>query len=166
MNEYPVTQTYEKEERLTVYHNYKSDVGYIILRIIVLGVFAILTALLIKNVISNTPEFYRHYNQITAKYSYILEGVPVAYMMESVNFMYKLVTDYILLGVSVINVIWCASHIVCRIRIGSHRKKENSQQRIMNTVCTRRGISLFCLRWNIVSFIVLIIFFISKRVIF
>ncbi len=167
MNDYPVVITEEKEdERLSVYCNYKADISYILLRAVGLLLFGFFSVKLFSRVFMHTPYLSHNFSQIIAKYEYIKEGVPVAYMMQSVDFIFGLAVDYIFLALCIINVIWCAIGIVFKLRFAVRRKQDAVTPGANRFVFIKRRLSLFFLRWNIVSFIVVVILYVSKKIIF
>ena len=110
MNEYPAVmeEAQEKNEQLSVYRNYNKDIKAVIIKAILTVMFLYFFISLLAGVIVNTPGFGYNLNQIVVKYEYIAEGVPISYVMESVNFVYDLVIDYILLFCCIINTArWC-----------------------------------------------------------
>ena len=167
MNEYPVVAVEDKkEEQLSVYCNYKADVSYIFIRAVIMSLFIFFFIRLICSVVVDTPYFTHHFNQILAKYEYIKEGVSISYMMKSVDFIYGIVVDYILLVLLFFDVLWCALDIIFKLSFSVQRKKPLTSDVALKFVGVKRKLGLFFLRWNIVSVIVIAILYISKIIIF
>ncbi len=167
MNEYSVVRVEDKkEEQLSVYCNYKADISYILIRAVLMSFFIFFSVKLFCRVVIDTPYFSHHLNQIMAKYEYIMEGVSISYMMKSVDFIYRIVVDYILLSLFVFDVLWCALEIIFKLSFSVQRKKEIKSTKAMKFVGIKRRLGLFFLRWNVVSVIIIAILYVSKIIIF
>ena len=165
MNDYPVViEEKEENEQLGIYHNYKKDVKSVVIKAIATVIFLFFTVKLVISVILDTPQLGYNLAQIVAKYEYILEGVPMAYMMSSVNLVYGLLINYILISCCILDTIWFLSGTISGIISLVKGDKVSSYN--LWYFKQRYKTKLFFLRWNVVSAIVIIILKISKIIIF
>lgn len=94
-----------------LYHSITFNIMYIVSFVVFLIVALSLFLISLNNIIDKIPSLEYHINQIMIKYSYLTEGVSIAYISEQAVFIINLLICFVLGILSFVDIFICIFHI-------------------------------------------------------